>query len=438
MRFNSGDGSLDTTFDTDGIAQNNFSFFDVSTDVLLQPDGNIVVAGSRCCPGAWDILVSRFNADGTVDTAFGSDGNGSVVVSPSAGNDFGNGMALQTDGKIVVVGSASISSESGEIAVVRMNANGTLDTSFGSGGIVTADAVTGQSEAGRNVSIQSDGKIVVAGFANVSGTAKYLVFRLDGSGTLDSSFGTGGVATTDVSGGADEGFDLLILSNGKIAVAGGAAGHFRVVLYNTDGSLDSGFGTGGISEAADFNTSLDRAFGIALQTDGNLVVGGGSFPPFNFYIARYVGPPAAPPDSLEQVIEDCQEIVDDNPGSPLADKMEDVCAKAQAALDDTAKDPPDNQAAMGSIEGAVGDLEAAVKDGLLESSVGTDLMARLAAIAAQMAQDAMDEAIAQGGDPAAIADAQAALDDGDALRASGDFKDAVGKYKDAIALSVGG
>ena len=89
---------------------------------------------------------------------------------------------------------------------------------------------------------------------------------------LDSSFGTGGVATTDVSGGADEGFDLLILSNGKIAVAGGAAGNFRVVLYNTDGSLDSGFGTGGISEAADFNISLDRAFGIALQTDGNLFV----------------------------------------------------------------------------------------------------------------------------------------------------------------------
>ena len=87
-RFNT-DGSLDTTFDTDGIAQNNFSAFDLGEDVLIQPDGKILVAGRRCCPGAFDFLVSRFNADGSADTAFGTAGNGSVVSSGPYHQDNG-------------------------------------------------------------------------------------------------------------------------------------------------------------------------------------------------------------------------------------------------------------------------------------------------------------------------------------------------------------
>ena len=293
MRFNS-DGTLDTTFDTDGIATADVGFEQYASDVLIQPDGKILVGGSQCCPGSFDLFAARFNADGTLDTTFGS--SGFAVLSLSAGNDFGRGIALQADGKIVLTGNQDDGNSS---TVVRLNADGTLDGTFGTAGIATVDAALGQ-EAGVNVSIQSDGKIVVSGFADTTslGAWDYLVFRLDGSGTLDPSFGTGGIVTTDVSGGTDFGYDLLILSNGQIAVSGGATGaalDFRVVLYNSDGSLDSGFGTGGISEAANFGQN-DQGFAIALQADGNFVVGGGEGIA-NFAIARYIGPPTAPPDS---------------------------------------------------------------------------------------------------------------------------------------------
>ena len=129
---------------------------------------------------------------------------------------------------------------------------------------------------------------------------------------------------------------------------------------------------------------------------------------------------------------DLQDIVESNPNTPLADKIEDARAKVEAAFDELAKAPPDNQAAIGNIEGAVGDLEAAVDAGLLDAVTGTQLMDDLSAIARLLAASALEE-VAYGGDPGVLDDAQAALADGDALRTDGAFKDAVGKYKDALA-----
>lgn len=138
-------------------------------------------------------------------------------------------------------------------------------------------------------------------------------------------------------------------------------------------------------------------------------------------------------EQIQGVVGDLQDIIGNNPGTPLADKVEDAKAKARVALAELNKTPPDNQAAVGNIEGAVGDLEAAVKDGLLDPTQGTQLMDQFAAIARQFAVDALNQAIAQGGDPTKISEAQQALADGDALKASGTFKDAVNKYKDALA-----
>ena len=113
--------------------------------------------------------------------------------------------------------------------------------------------------------------------------------------------------------------------------------------------------------------------------------------------------------------------------------VEDAKAKAQTALDELNTTPLDNQAAVGNIEGAVGDLEAAIGLDPAQDPILTDLMDQLAGLAQQLASDALDQAIAQGGDPTVIADAQQALVEGDTLRASGAFKDAVNKYKDALA-----
>lgn len=131
------------------------------------------------------------------------------------------------------------------------------------------------------------------------------------------------------------------------------------------------------------------------------------------------------------------EIVESNPGTPLADKVEDARAECATALNELTKKPPDKQAALGNIEGAVGDLEAAVGDGLLDSTQGTRRMDQLARTSRQLAQEVLDQAIAQGGDSVVIADAQQTLAEGDTLRESGAFKDAVSKYKDALAKAEG-
>ena len=134
----------------------------------------------------------------------------------------------------------------------------------------------------------------------------------------------------------------------------------------------------------------------------------------------------------EEIINDLIDLVVSNPGTPLADKVEDAAAQAQSALDELNKTPPDNQAALGNLEGAVGDLEAAVNEGL-DAAQGAGLMDDLAGVARQLAAEALAQAIALGGDPDVIADAKESFDEGDALRASGAFKGAVSEYKDALA-----
>jgi hypothetical protein len=122
-----------------------------------------------------------------------------------------------------------------------------------------------------------------------------------------------------------------------------------------------------------------------------------------------------------------------NPSAQLADKLEDVAAKLKTAESELGKTPPDNQAALGAIEGAVGDLEAAVKDGVLDAAMGTNLMSGLTAAAHQLAARATEQAKARGGNASAITDANTALAEGDNLRASSKYKDAVAKYRAALA-----
>ena len=139
-------------------------------------------------------------------------------------------------------------------------------------------------------------------------------------------------------------------------------------------------------------------------------------------------------EALESTAPMLQQIVDLSPGTPLADKVEDGLAKVQTVLEELAKDPPDTQAALGTLEGAVGDLAAAEDEGLGQ---GTALMDQLAGIARALAQIAIADAVAQGGEADKISDAQEALADGDALRAAFGFKDAVARYKDAVAKAEG-
>jgi uncharacterized delta-60 repeat protein len=144
-----------------------------------------------------------------------------------------------------------------------MAAPGDVDTSFGTGGVATAD-VPGGADYAYQTALQADGKIVVAG--RVCGGCEFALIRFNIDGTIDAGFGGGGIVTTDMSSGSDEAIEIAIQSDGKIVVAGVASGDFALARYNSDGSLDLTFGLGG-KVTIDFG-GFDVAEGLAIQTDG--------------------------------------------------------------------------------------------------------------------------------------------------------------------------
>src|SRR5215471_8871134 len=159
-------------------------------------------------------------------------------------------------------------------------ASGDLDSTFGTGGKVSLP-LPGSNDSVRGTAIQSDGKIVVAG----SDSNDFTLARYNTNGTLDSSFGSAGEVVTDFSGGADQAFAVAIDSSGKIVVAGSAANpstvnptgtDFALARYNTNGSLDMTFGSGG-KVVTDFNGGPDQASALIIDSNGKIVVGGRAF-----------------------------------------------------------------------------------------------------------------------------------------------------------------
>lgn len=280
------DGDLDASFGNNGIVVTNHSEFDQINDIVIQPDGKIVAAGqSGTLPflpffssPALDILVVRYNIDGSLDSTFGSSG---IVTTDLGANDGAQAVALQADGKIVVAGNGSPNNESG-FTVVRYNTNGSLDTTFGSGGIVTTS--TGQFSIAQGLAIQSDGKIVVTG----SGGLGITVVRYTTDGSLDNTFNDDGI-TREI----PPGFEVLrsnvawgvaLQADGKILVVGESADHsqnigtddFLLLRYNPDGSLDSTFDGDGLVLTA-FAIRQNSARDIVVQPDGKILAAGPSF-----------------------------------------------------------------------------------------------------------------------------------------------------------------
>ncbi|MCP4238105.1 MAG: hypothetical protein GY770_31830, partial [Aestuariibacter sp.] len=197
------DGTLDTSFDTDGIVFTNVSDFDFGYSIAIQSDGKILVSGLSQTSGNGNFLLLRYNSDGSLDTSFGS-GNG-IVTTDVSGYGEGYSVTTQADGKILVAGYSADG-----LTVARFNSDGTLDTSFDSDGIATATSGTGQ-----EVLVQTDGSIVVTGYAS----GNFTVTRFDSSGSLDTSFDTDGIVTTDL-GASDFSFSAALQSDGKIVVVG--------------------------------------------------------------------------------------------------------------------------------------------------------------------------------------------------------------------------
>jgi uncharacterized delta-60 repeat protein len=265
-------GDLDATFGNEGrVTTDFFGRNDVANAVTLQPDGKIIAAGFASMNGSSGFSLARYNADGSLDSSFGTDGK--VFT---AGISSLAAVTLQADGKIVAAGGGL-----GFIAA-RYLQDGSLDPAFGNGGRVIT-VFTGSSAGARALTIQEDGRIVLAGGATASGAAvarDFALVRYNTDGSLDQSFGAGGKVLTDFTGGDDEATGIVVRSSGELVVAGtanigtgSANSNFGLARYRTDGSLDPSFGLGG-KVVTDFFGKADAAFGLATQSNGRLIVAG--------------------------------------------------------------------------------------------------------------------------------------------------------------------
>ncbi len=283
------DGDLDTAFGTGGKVTTAIgSSDDRGYSVALQSDGKVVVAGDSWNGSNNDVAVVRYHSDGTLDTTFGT--GGKVTTAIGSSNDSGYSVTLQSDGKVVVAGDFDGSNP--DVAVVRYNSNGTLDTTFGTGGKVTT-AIGSGNDSSYSVALQSDGKVVVAGYSSNGSNNDVAVVRYNSNGTLDTTFGTGGKVTTAIGSNTDFGYSVALQSDGKVIVAGdswnGSNNDVAVVRYHSDGTLDTTFGTGGKVTTA-IGSSDDSGYSVALQSDGKVVVAGYSSNGSNYDVAvvRYL------------------------------------------------------------------------------------------------------------------------------------------------------
>ena len=257
----------------DGSVVTDLGGSDYGRSLAVQADGKIVLAGYS----NGNFGIARFSAEGALDESFGDGGR---VVTDFDAADYGYGVAIQADGKIVVAGSSG-----DDFALARYNTDGSLDSDFGDGGRVWTDF--GDFEQGLSLTIQVDGKIVVAGASE----ADFAIARYKTDGSLDTEFDGDGQVVTDL-GGWDTAHSVTVLADGDILVAGyGGAGDgdFAIARYNGDGSLDTGFGDNGIV-TTDFG-GWDVGYGVMILEDGDFVVAGSSYQfgggGSNFALARY-------------------------------------------------------------------------------------------------------------------------------------------------------
>ena len=220
------------------------------------------------------LTISTQAAVGELDCSFGTRGKTTTALG-GLSSDIALDVVVQPDEKVVVVGFRGTNSGPSDSVVIRYHANGTLDTSFDSDGILILPVSPTSVDEARSVVIQPDGKIVVAGYAynDVNTAADFYVLRLNSNGSFDTTFGIGGKVLTDFNGKNDYGYSVVIQPDGKIVV-GGSVGdttgnrlRFGVVRYNPDGSLDTEFGNGGRVQTIFFNFDNNIFVDIKIKGD---------------------------------------------------------------------------------------------------------------------------------------------------------------------------
>jgi uncharacterized delta-60 repeat protein len=288
VRYNP-DGSLDTSFDSDGKVTTDFGVSDYGKSVTLQADGKILVAGNTMNYGSAPdtFSLARYNSDGSLDTSFDGDGKVTTDFGPALNTGLaGQSIAMQGDGKILVAGYSQ-----GTFKLVRYNTDGSLDPSFDGDGKVNTAFGFGFYSYAQFVNLQTDGKILVTGWGYPTSITNsfFLLARYNPDGSLDTSFDTDGMAWTGMS--PSYGFSSTLQTDGKILVAGGSPGSVALARFNPNGSMDASFGIGGSGTVntvvnSGFSTSFEYSYSVTVQADGKILVAG-SGSGIDFILVRY-------------------------------------------------------------------------------------------------------------------------------------------------------
>lgn len=268
-------GTLDTTYDVNGRVLTNYTpSVYIPDSSIIQPDGKVVLMGRYGIPSSGNkIALTRHNTDGSIDTSFGNNG---LVFNDinNSGHGYANGIVLQTDGKLIVCGYFRNSATSISLLLVRYNSNGSMDNNFGTNGVLI---LAGVEMEGFSIKIQPDNKIVVGG--QTVGSQIALV-RLNPNGTLDTNFGFNGMVTTAINNNTNYcGLaSISILDNGSIIGVGGYQLNLLysasvIVKYDSNGVLDSAFGNNGVV-VTDVNPQSDSFKTQAIQQDGKIIAAG--------------------------------------------------------------------------------------------------------------------------------------------------------------------
>jgi uncharacterized delta-60 repeat protein len=276
VRYN-GDGTLDSGFGTGGFVLYDRGGNDRGLGLALQGDGKIVATGYTYSGVQRDVLLLRYDTRGVLDPTFGI---GGVVTysSPGAATDIGFGVVVQSDGAIVVVGETSNGTNQ-DALVLRYTTGGSLDNGFGSGGVFRYAGPGNNMDRAFAAAIQKDARIVVAGATVVNSKDDVLLFRLNTNGTLDTTFGVGGVVIYSGPGdNADYGNWVALQEDGRVLVLGatsnGAAFDVLLLRYDPNGTPDAAFGTAGVVIYGDRGARNDYGYALVVQGDGKIVVTG--------------------------------------------------------------------------------------------------------------------------------------------------------------------
>jgi uncharacterized delta-60 repeat protein len=289
------DGSPDGAFGNNGKVITDFGGLDEANAVAVQADGKVVAIGQTVDlnTGLVSFAFARYDLNGNPDPTFGS--NGKVITLVSGNSGGATAGAIQTDGKIVAAGAAFLPDTGTDFAVIRLNSNGGIDPTFGTGGTVTTDFMGSSRDSIRAMALQPDGKIIVGGFTNDSTNVAPALARYNARGSLDVLFGMGGKVVTEF-GQYTIINALAIQPGGKIVVTVlpeffDSSNDFALLRYNPNGRIDTGFGVGG-KVTTNFFGIEDQSRAIGSQSDGKIILAGFTrtqAKAVDFALARYDG-----------------------------------------------------------------------------------------------------------------------------------------------------